>query len=199
MITGFSGGVVTPKNGPPFSSPRRPKVLAHLRDLAQAMAHARRASVRASLRASRRYANAARRCSNQRALCCQASARCAPTVNSRRLSAAGARGAPARTACSRSVAAPGRLARGPDALLHDIRTLLPPSGRSLPSVLRGSCSALLEELRCRKLLQAAGMAVGRSLAAGQRSGRPPAAAGKGAVASKTQRAGPPFWRWHRLC
>ena len=64
----------------------------------------------------------------------------------------------------------------------------------LPSALRGSCSALWQSFGCRKLLQAAGMADGRSLAAGQRAGRPTAAAGKGAVPSlEDPTARPPFF------
>ena len=74
-----------------------------LRDLAHAIARARRASVCASPRASRGYAKAARRCTNRRERCCQALAHLCANCHSMGLSAAGARHPPARTAYSRSV------------------------------------------------------------------------------------------------
>ena len=166
-----------------------------LRDLAHAIARARRASVCASPRASRGYAKAARRCTNRRERCCQALAHLCANCHSMGLSAAGARHPPARTAYSRSVV---KQITWPGGQMPCFTTFHAAGSKQvvarLPSALRGSCSALWQSFGCRKLLQAAGMADGRSLAAGQRAGRPTAAAGKGAVPSlEDPTARPPFF------
>ncbi len=171
-----------------------------LRDLAHAIARARRASVCASPRASRGYAKAARRCTNRRERCCQALAHLCANCHSMGLSAAGARHPPARTAYSRSV----------------VKQITWPGGQ-MPcfTAFHAAGSKQVVARLCHRRYGAAAVLCGRASVAAsccKRLGWPTAGAlrpgsGRGgqqrrlarapSPRSKTQRPGPHFSEWHR--